>query len=428
MRSKYWVLLLVITLLAACATGNNETNESDPISQDRPTVEAETVTPRPTFAPQEGPEGVVFTPIPPAPAYVEAVEPITRANANRLAYLGRLDPSFRPNTVFAHALSPNNTQLAGLNIDRVLMWDLISGDLLWETARQGASFIYYSLDKNQLYAVGGTGQVMVLNAKRGNVIENYLAHPNPSGGVAYHQAGEWLAFGGSDGTIKVWDTSERESLVTFGDHSGEIGTLTFSDDGTHLAAADTTGQVKVWDWRDQRELGTIDLDGRLTSRLDFSPDGERLAIGTRPNVTIWQLTDTGVTLLRTLETGEGGTTSVMQFSDDGRFLITGGNIPDMIVWDAETGEPLVLLPEIGQEQIAADFSPNAALLVTSVLDGAVNLWNMESIDLDERIIVSARLPTETNRIIDILWTDDGFLLLFFDAAGPIYVWGIPPGS
>jgi hypothetical protein len=63
-------------------------------------------------------------------------------------------------------------------------------------------------------------------------------------------------------------------------------------------------------------------------------------------------------------------------------------------------------------------SPEGSLAFTASLENDVHLWRLE--DTLARGTFSANNP----HILDVAWTDDGFLVLFFDARGPVEVWGI----
>ena len=80
------------------------------------------------------------------------------------------------------------------------------------------------------------------------------------------------------------------------------------------------------------------------------------------------------------------------------------------------------LPNTQGETIAASFSPDSNLLLTSSLNSQIYLWNLEQIT--GQTVNQAALPIGTQQILNVLWTDDSRLILFFDASGPVYVWGI----
>src|SRR5262249_19214859 len=81
--------------------------------------------------------------------------------------------------------------------------------------------------------------------------------------VAFSPDGRYLASGGWDSTIKVWDLEAPASAepVTLRGATGIILSLAFSPDGRRLAAGSGHaghGEVKVWDatrWQNKAGVG-----------------------------------------------------------------------------------------------------------------------------------------------------------------------------
>ena len=399
-------IFLMALLLAACG-GTGEAAD-------------EAVTP--AMAPTPRDDGT--NPLDAAPEWIEAVAAVTATNADQARLLGRLDMPAPRSTLFAYAFSPDSTRLAGLNNDRLLAWDLISGELLVNNARQDGAYIFYSPDKNELYTISQTGGVRVYDAEGGRLQTTFIGHPDFSGAGDYDDFYGWLALGGTDGSVKVWEPRDRASRVTISAHSTPLTRIAFSPNGDLLATAAQDGPVRVWRWQDRTLVAELDAGGVSPLRLEFSPDGERLALGMWDYIGMWRWDS--AEFLYALRTGPSGSSNVLAFSPDGRLLVNGGEIPDMTIWDATSGDLLALLPGVGGLRTTAAFSPGGDLLLTSTLDGPVNLWNLTDLDgetVGQGTLVSA---DDDQRVLAVDWTADGYLLTIIDATGPVYVWGIPP--
>jgi WD40 repeat protein len=391
------LLSFLLLLLAACA------------ANPQPQVE-----PGGDFAPD-----VRNQPTQPAPAWVESAEAVTLDNVTRIARLGRLDAaSSTPSTVFAYAISPDSTRLAGLNNEQLIAWNLVTGEVVFSTARQEALWVFYSPDKTELFTLDSTARVTVYNADVGGAKTEFEGHPAFNGMVAYYPDEGWLALGGLNGEVKVWDTANRQSLVTIRAHNRQITALAFSPDGGRLATAGEEGNVQVWDWR--ARVSQQSTSGEIARRLAFSPDGSQLAIGADQTITLWPMTEGEAAL--TLDSGRGGIRDVMVYSPDGRYLVNGGAIPALTVWETSEGTLVNRLPGMGGDSTSAAFLPDSPLLATSVLGGAVTLWDMTRIT--DETMTRADLDTSTRQILYVDWTSDGRLLTLFDASGPVHIWGI----
>jgi WD40 repeat protein len=177
--------------------------------------------------------------------------------------------------------------------------------------------------------------------------------------------------------------------------------------------------LSVWDWQARQKLASFDNEVPAVT-LALSPDETLLAAGTANDVRLWSIPESGFAHL--LEAGGRGV-DVMQFSPDGRFLLNGGQIPNMQLWDPQTGQQVGELPGVGQDRVSAAFSPDSTMVVTSVLGGPVNLWNLSSLTGDT--INNAQLDTGDTLIYRVDWTADSYLLTLFGATGSVYLWGIP---
>ena len=166
--------------------------------------------------------------------FIEAQQAITVNNVANLKYLGRLDQPGTTSSIFSQALSPDATRLVALNNEQVLAWNLLTGSLIFQTARAEATRVFYSSDKTEIYAIDPKGLVTVLDANTGALKTSFPGNPSYSNVLAYSPDSGWLALGGTDGTVKVWDTYARRSLVTIDAHSNSVTALAFSANGEQL--------------------------------------------------------------------------------------------------------------------------------------------------------------------------------------------------
>lgn len=385
-----WIFCAALLLTAACAPSSTIANT--PPQRNPPTLEAS--------------------------GWRDSAEAITLQNAAQVALLGRLDQPETSTTLFDHTVSPDGTRLAALNNDEILAWDLLTGQLVFHTARNNLTHLFYASDKTELYGVDSVATVVVLDAETGSVKTTFAGHNAYSGVVTFDAENDRMALGGRDGTVKVWELFERQALITLNAHPAQVLALDFSDDGTLLASAGGDGITRVWDWQTNQQIAELTLEGDAPQRLAFAPSGEQLALGTPAGVWLWGLNDSPPVAL----SGGGGANPLIEYAPDDAYLLSGARSSGLTLWNPQTQILIGDLPDVQGSQISADFSPEGTMLLTSALGGSVSLWNLS--ETGGEALSRANLPTGASQIYAVEWTDDSRLLLLFDATGPVYIWGI----
>jgi len=386
-----FISLCVVVLLSAC--GGNSSEQNPGVRNLRPTLVA--------------------------PAYIQSAAPITAENIASVQLLGRLDQPETPSTLFAHTISPDGTRLVALNNEEILAWDLLSGELVFRTARLNAVNAFYSPDKTEIYTVSPSGRVVAYDADTGAERSAMQVHDRYNNLLAYDAPTGRAAFAGEDGAIRVWDLLERQALVEINAHSGSITVLAFSNDGTLLASAGLDGIARLWNWQTRTQLGELNLENLLVYRMQFSPDDAQVALGSQSDVRLWSTVDASLT--RRLAAPTGGVQQVLLYAPSGRYLAVGNPTGGLQIWNPvsmlETG-----LIELTGAQLSADFAPEGDLLVASTLGEGGAVFNLPEAENGQ--VPRGELSLPGSAIFAVEWTDDSRLILLFDASGQVYVMGV----
>ncbi len=80
-----------------------------------------------------------------------------------------------------------------------------------------------------------------------------------------------------DHTVKVWDATTGQLLLTYSGQAGNIRAIAFNPDGARIASASDDGTAQVWDATTGQVLLRLTAHSDVIYDVVFSPDGKRLA-------------------------------------------------------------------------------------------------------------------------------------------------------
>jgi WD40 repeat protein len=106
----------------------------------------------------------------------------------------------------------------------------------------------------------------------------------------------------------------------------------------------------------------------------------------------------------------------VDYSPDGKRIITGGQSHDISVWDAVTGERIATLKGHTDDVIAVRYSANGRYIASGGIDNSLILWDAISGDL------LRRFTDHTDYVRDVAFSPDGRLIASASWDGRSMVW------
>ena len=332
------------------------------------------------------------------------------------------------------AFKPDGSMFATSKLSgQVVLWNFSSGaiqesmSLLGHTDR--VTGVAFGPDGKKLYSNGVNGEIRIWDVSpAGNSEFGAILKDDVNDSQMMNDATSMVTVG-DDGTLRLWDTSTWDELISIQAHATRINAVDISPDGNFLATAADDGYIKIWEtntWQEVHQIAAhiVDEFSVYTGAFDveFSRDGLKLvSVGwTDSLVKIWDV-NTGDLILE-IPNDETGLVRAT-FSPDGKLVAAGGD--NVKVWDVSTGELLLAIaPDDwlrgNQGFWGVDFSPDGSILALGRTDSVYEVWKIPP-DLSETGGVGAQRlyhgQSASDFILTLRMTNDGEHFLIGGGSG-----------
>ena len=202
-----------------------------------------------------------------------------------------------------------------------------------------------------------------------------IRYPGPCEAVAISPDGKWLAAGGGDHAVHVWEMATGSERTTLRGHRDDVYTARFSPDGARIISAGRDRTVRIWDVASGRELRALRGPSDSVYGLAISEDGQLLSTACRDGtIILWNTTSW--TPRYTLK-GHKDSVHGVAFRPDGALMASASFDRSIRLWDTATGVPVAVLGGPTKKVSEVAFSPDGKWLAAASSDGTVRLWKVE---------------------------------------------------
>ncbi|XP_028656368.2 PWP2 small subunit processome component [Erpetoichthys calabaricus] len=224
----------------------------------------------------------------------------------------------------------------------------------------------------------GLGQLLVWEWQSESYIMKQQGHFNSMVALAYSPDGQYIATGGDDGKVKVWNTNSGFCFVTFTEHTSSVSAVTFNYTGFVILSASLDGTVRAFDLHRYRNFRTFTSPQPTQfSCLAIDGSGEIVSAGSQDyfEIYIWSM-QTG-RLLEVLA-GHEGPISSLSFNPNQAILASASWDKTVKIWDMsdswKTKETLTLI----SDALAVVYRGDGNEIAVATLNGEITFWNPKS--------------------------------------------------
>jgi WD40 repeat protein len=353
------------------------------------------------------------------------------------------------------AWAPDGTLLAsGSDDHKVIIWDAHAGAKIRTLEARWVNTVAWSPDGSKL-AAAHSGDVTIWDAETGERIRTLLGPEGVAECVAWSPDGTRLVSGHNDETVRVWNAETGEQLLVLRGPA-MVNSVAWSSDGKYLASGSNTSSIIIWDAETGERVNLLEGHSFWVYAVAFSPDSQMLGSGSCAEEDFGGYCPRGEIIVWDIKTGEpqwsygreqtaSGTNGAeaekevvrgepmltltrhtapirsVAWSPDGTRLTTIGEDLRVIMWDAETGEPLFTLEERYASRVT--WSPDGTMVAGGWVDGSSGNGELFILDAetgDELLFLekaNSRFP----------WSPDGTRLVTWYKV-TVNVWDVSSGE
>ena len=247
----------------------------------------------------------------------------------------------------------------------------------------------------------------------------FTGHDGEVFSLALSQDGRWIASGGSDAAIRLWEAGTAKCVRTLTGHTAAVKSIALSPDGRFLISGGEDQCIFYWDMSTGEILRQFEGQMGSVECVSLSPDGQWALSGG------WEFKLYEVAQGRPLRVFEGHSADVTAicWSTDGRYTMSASSDETVRMWDIATGSCLNVFQGPGGAFRTVAMSLNSGIAAGGTghlfgRPGKIHIWDTTS---GTRLMT---LEEHTGAITALSFVSDGRFLVSSSSDSTIRIWDL----
>jgi WD40 repeat protein len=155
---------------------------------------------------------------------------------------------------FYYAISDNDERFALSTGKELFIYDVVNKRLLrdfdYKTKTDVKNNIVFSKDGSYLFYAKikyFSDVIGIIDTKKNEEINAFSGHSSKITSIALHPNGKYIASGGEDNRVIIWDIKTGKPIKYYTGHTDDVNNLAFSGDGRFLFSCSDDKTIRKWD-------------------------------------------------------------------------------------------------------------------------------------------------------------------------------------
>jgi WD40 repeat protein len=207
-----------------------------------------------------------------------------------------------------------------------------------------------------------------------NSVEN--SNVNVNGNTQFSPDGKTIAWIDSQNhTVRIWSIEGKELAVLKG-HTNLIRQVDFSSDGQLIATVSDDLTVKIWK-PDGTLLKSFNTNNGYNYGLKFSPDNQKIATSGSDKIQLWNL---DAELIQSFRDDDNNSFEDLDFSPDGNMIIGSLFNGKIILWNIN-GTKINTIKAHSDRISTVQFSLDGQQIVSGSSDGKIKIFTLDGTEI-----------------------------------------------